>query len=55
MVYASHYREDFEAAQGFGWSRHDTAKHNWHKFMQAKDKEITRCVAVVRRSGNVAD
>jgi glutathione reductase (NADPH) len=42
MVYASHYHDDFAASEGFGWPKHEAAKHNWQKFMQVKNSEITR-------------
>jgi len=42
MVYASHFHEDFSNAEAFGWSKNDTSKHNWHKFIEAKNKEISR-------------
>jgi len=41
LVYASHYRDDFEDAAGFGWSvgaRH----HDWPTLIERKNREIAR-------------
>ncbi len=45
FVYASQFKEEFEAAEGFGWS---TAKVNfdWEKLMEQKNQEITRLQGV---------
>lgn len=41
FVYASHYREDFEDAAGFGWTVPET-KFDWPTLVANKDKEIAR-------------
>jgi len=41
LVYASHFSEDFEDAEGFGWSVGPTS-FSWSKLIAAKDKEIAR-------------
>ncbi len=41
FVYASHFREDFKAAAGFGWSLTEP-KFNWSHLMAQKNKEIKR-------------
>lgn len=41
LVYAAHYAQDFEDAEGFGWTV-PTAEFSWPKLIAAKDKEISR-------------
>jgi glutathione reductase (NADPH) len=41
LVYASHYAEDFENAQGFGWSP-VKPDFDWQTLISNKDKEISR-------------
>ncbi|MDA0824849.1 MAG: glutathione-disulfide reductase [Proteobacteria bacterium] len=41
LVYASHYRDDFEDAAGFGWTVKPES-FNWQKLIANKDKEIQR-------------
>lgn len=41
FVYASHFREDFHDAAGFGWSVGDTG-FDWKTLIANKDKEISR-------------
>lgn len=41
LVYASHFSEDFEAAEGFGWSVGET-RFDWKKLIARKDAEIDR-------------
>ena len=41
MVYASHFSEDFENAEGFGWSV-GARTFDWAALIAAKDKEISR-------------
>jgi len=41
MVYASHYAEDFENAQGFGWSP-VKPDFDWPTLISNKDQEISR-------------
>lgn len=41
LVYASHFSEDFEAAEGFGWSVGETS-FDWKKLIVRKDAEIDR-------------
>ncbi len=48
LVYASHFAEDFEAAQGFGW-RLDEARFSWSSLIANKDREIDRLNQVYHR------
>jgi glutathione reductase (NADPH) len=41
MVYASHFREDFEDAAGYGWSVPE-AQFSWPRFIANKNAEIAR-------------
>ncbi|MCB1646847.1 MAG: glutathione-disulfide reductase [Pseudomonadales bacterium] len=41
LVYASHYSEDFENAQGFGWGKAEP-DFDWATLIANKDKEILR-------------
>jgi glutathione reductase (NADPH) len=41
LVYASHFREDFEDAKGFGWDT-GPAQFSWPDLIRAKDREIDR-------------
>lgn len=41
LVYASHFSEDFETAEGYGWSVGET-KFDWKKLIERKDAEIDR-------------
>jgi len=41
LVYASHYREDFEDSAGFGWSV-DSPRFDWATLIRNKDREIQR-------------
>ncbi len=41
FVYASHFAEDFEASQGFGWSASDSS-HDWPTLRDNKTAEIQR-------------
>jgi glutathione reductase (NADPH) len=44
LVYASRFADEFEDAQGFGWSL-DAPKFDWPSLIAAKDKEIARLEA----------
>ena len=48
LVYAAHFRDDFEDAHGFGW---DVASpvFSWGRLIGAKDKEIIRLEGVYER------
>lgn len=48
-VYASHYREEFEDAQGFGWAV-DTPKFDWAVLRRNKDTEIDRLNGIYMRN-----
>jgi len=48
MVYGSSYREEFEHAAAFGWSK-GSATHDWATFMEKKDKEISRLNGIYGR------
>jgi len=41
LVYASHFSEDFDNAQGFGWSKAEP-DFDWTTLISNKDKEISR-------------
>ena len=41
FVYASHFREDFEAAKGFGWSLSEPG-FDWPRLLSQKDRELKR-------------
>lgn len=47
FVYASHYSDDFQHAQGFGWDIGGTA-FGWRDFIANKDREIERLNGVYR-------
>lgn len=47
FVYASHFRDDFIAAQGFGWSV-ESSKFAWSHLLAQKDQEITRLQGVYK-------
>jgi glutathione reductase (NADPH) len=47
LVYAAHFREDFEDARGFGWTVGESA-FSWPALIAAKDKEIARLEAAYR-------
>ncbi len=51
FVYASHFVEDFENSEGFGWSR-EQAKFSWPTLIENKNKEISRLNDVY---GNLLD
>lgn len=48
LVYASHFRDDFEDAAGFGWTAGE-CRFDWKKLIQNKDKEIARLNTVYNR------
>jgi len=45
FVYASHFREEFIAAHGFGWSTNE-AQFDWTRLLAQKDQEIKRLQGV---------
>ncbi len=47
FVYAAHFREDFSAATGFGWSNIDP-KFDWSHLMAQKNQEIHRLQGIYR-------
>ena len=48
LVYASHFREEFEAAeQGFGWTL-GPRSFDWPTLIANKDREITRLNGIYR-------
>ncbi|NRG18601.1 glutathione-disulfide reductase [Rhizobiales bacterium] len=49
FVYASHFSETFEDAEGFGWSVGERT-FDWEKLVDAKDREITRLEGIYRRN-----
>jgi glutathione reductase (NADPH) len=48
LVYASHFREDFEDAAGFGWQVGERA-FDWPRLIANKDREIGRLEGVYER------
>lgn len=48
LVYASHYREDFSDAAGYGWTVGETSV-DWRKLIANKNKEISRLNGVYRK------
>lgn len=48
FVYASHFAEDFETAQSFGWIM-DNARFNWQRLLTNKNREIERLNGVYQR------
>lgn len=49
FVYASKFSEEFEDAEGFGWSVGERS-FSWQKLISAKDQEITRLEGLYRRN-----
>ncbi|GGB42524.1 glutathione-disulfide reductase [Roseibium aquae] len=49
FVYASKFSEEFEDAEGFGWSVGERS-FSWEKLIRAKDQEIARLEGVYRRN-----
>ncbi|TYC63405.1 glutathione-disulfide reductase [Rhodobacterales bacterium] len=49
FVYASKFSEEFEDAEGFGWSVGER-NFSWQKLVAAKDQEITRLEGIYRRN-----
>ena len=47
MVYASRFADDFDDAEGYGWTVGPTS-FDWAKLIAAKDKEIARLSAIYR-------
>jgi len=48
LVYASHYGEDFDDAEGFGWTV-ENRRFDWTKLIANKDKEIHRLNGIYRQ------
>jgi glutathione reductase (NADPH) len=48
LVYAAHFRDDFEDAAGFGWTVGEP-QVDWRKLIANKDKEINRLNDVYRK------
>src|ERR1051325_4612163 len=53
LTYAAHYAEDFEDAEGYGWTVGESS-FSWPKLIANKDKEIGRLEAIYRRLLNNA-
>ncbi len=49
FVYASKFSEEFEDAEGFGWSVGERG-FSWEKLVAAKDQEIARLEGIYRRN-----
>lgn len=54
MVYASHFSEVIEDAQGFGWTFGNTS-FSWETLMQGKNQEINRLSAIYEKNLLAAD
>ncbi|MTI16739.1 glutathione-disulfide reductase [Rhodobacteraceae bacterium RKSG542] len=50
FVYASKFSEEFEDAQGFGWSLNGEPTFDFQKLINAKDQEIARLESIYRRN-----
>ena len=48
LVYGAHFAEDFEQAQGFGWSLSAAAKFDWPTLIANKNREIERLNGIYR-------
>ena len=48
LVYASHFRHDFEDAAGYGWSVGES-RFDWPTMVAAKSKELARLEGIYRR------
>lgn len=48
LVYASHFRDDFEDAGGFGWTVGER-RFDWKKLIENKNKEIARLNGIYRK------
>ena len=48
LAYASHFREDFEDARGFGWTA-DNPRFDWAALIANKDKEIDRLNGIYKK------
>ncbi|WP_079202068.1 glutathione-disulfide reductase [Pseudomonas sp. CC6-YY-74] len=48
LVYGAHFAEDFEQAQGFGWSFSGEAKFDWPTLIANKNREIDRLNGLYR-------
>ena len=48
LVYASHFRHDFEDAAGYGWSVGES-RFDWPTMVAAKSKELERLEGIYRR------
>ncbi|WP_324730504.1 glutathione-disulfide reductase [Pseudomonas paeninsulae] len=48
LVYGAHFAEDFEQAQGFGWSFSGEAKFDWPTLIANKNREIGRLNEIYR-------
>lgn len=46
LVLASHFRESFAQARGYGWSGLEAARFSWPDLISAKDREIDRLEGV---------
>jgi glutathione reductase (NADPH) len=53
LVYAAHYRDDFEDARGFGWTV-GPQSHSWQTLIENKNAEISRLNGVYARILNDA-
>jgi len=46
LVYAAHFREEFEDAESYGWT--STREFSWPTLIENKDREITRLEDIYR-------
>jgi len=48
LVYGSHFADDFEQAEGFGWTA-GKAQFDWEKLISNKNREIERLNGIYRK------
>lgn len=48
LVYGSHFADDFEQAEGFGWTA-GKAQFDWQKLISNKNREIERLNGIYRK------
>jgi glutathione reductase (NADPH) len=50
LVYASHFREDFEDAAAYGWELPAEPRFGWERLIANKDREIERLSGLYRKA-----
>ncbi|KAK3238262.1 hypothetical protein CYMTET_51715, partial [Cymbomonas tetramitiformis] len=49
LVYGSHFAEDFEDSEGFGWKMNEKPDFDWTKLIASKNKELDRLTGIYKR------